>query len=160
MEEADRHAIQEIENRFLHRSRRAQIVKDILAVQLSVLDSETDEQGSIDAIIKDASTRIDKLWDAIETGTIDTATAGEKIKAQQARMEAAEARKNDIGQKVRHIFLTEDQINSVLDRLELNEKQPETLRLLVRKLATKVTVSRETIKVRLALALDGAGERT
>ena len=93
-------------------------------------------------------------------GTIDTATAGEKIKAQHARIEAAEARKKDIGQKVRHIFLTEDQINSVLDRLELNEKQPETLRLLVRKLATKVTVSRETIKVRLVLALDGAGERT
>ena len=160
MEEADRHAIEEIENRFLNRSRRAQIVKDILAVQLSVLDSQTDELGSIDAIIKDASTRINKLWDAIETGTIDTATAGEKIKAQQARMEAAEARKKDIGQKVRHIFLTEDQINSVLDRLELNEKQPETLRLLVRKLATKVTVSRETIKVRLVLALDGAGERT
>ena len=107
MEEADRHAIEEIENRFLNRSRRAQIVKDILAVQLSVLDSQTDELGSIDAIIKDASTRIDKLWDAIETGTIDTATAGEKIKAQQARMEAAEARKKDIGQKVRHIFLTE-----------------------------------------------------
>ena len=78
----------------------------------------------------------------------------DSIKAQQARMEAAEARKKDIGQKVRHIFLTEDQINSVLDRLELNEKQPETLRLLVRKLATKVTVSRETIKVRLVLALD------
>ena len=83
MEEADRHAIEEIENRFLNRSRRAQIVKDILAVQLSVLDSQTDELGAIDAIIKDASTRIDKLWDAIETGTIDTAEAAEKIKIQK-----------------------------------------------------------------------------
>lgn len=48
----------------------------------------------------------------------------------------------------------------MLDRLTMPENQPGSLILLEKKLKARVVVGPKVIRVRLVLAVDGAGERT
>ena len=160
LEEIEGQVWGEIRKSFLDPSRREKNLREIREAQLAVLDTQTDELDALDAVIKDATSRIEKMWDAIETGSIETKQAAERIKNQTERKEGAQARIDDIGQKVRHIYLSDEQVNAVLDKLLRTEKQPGSVRLLIKMMSAKVIVAPDDIRVELCLAVVGAGERT
>ena len=92
--------------------------------------------------------------------TKDPKVAAERIQAQKNRRSGATDRINELGKLTRKTFLTEAQVADLLDRLTMPENQPGALILLVKKLKARVVVGPKAIRVRLVLAVDGAGERT
>jgi len=158
LDEVEAQVWTEIKDKLLAPSRRAEILQEIRGAQLSVLDSQTDELEALEAIKKDTTSRIEKMWDAIETGSIDTKVAAERIKIQTERRDGAQARIDDIGRKYKKIYLSDDQLNALLDYFDKIEKQPRAARLLVQMLSVKVTVSPEAVHFKAVLVIDGAGE--
>lgn len=159
-DEVEKRVWNEIKKTFLNRSRRPQIIKDIMTAQLSVADAHTDELDALETTIRDATNRIEHIMDAVEVGGIDPKVAAERIQAQKNRRSGATDRINELGKLTRKTFLTEAQVADLLDRLTMPENQPGALILLVKKLKARVVVGPKAIRVRLVLAVDGAGERT
>ena len=131
-----------------------------MTAQLSVADAHTDELDALETTIRDATNRIEHIMDAVEVGGIDPKVAAERIQAQKNRRSGATDRINELGKLTRKTFLTEAQVADLLDRLTMPENQPGALILLVKKLKARVVVGPKAIRVRLVLAVDGAGERT
>ena len=159
-EEAERKVWNEIKKTFLEPSRRPQVLRDIMTAQLSVADVQMDELDALEQVIRDASNRIEKIMDAIETGGVDPAMAAERIEIQKERREGARNRIKELSKKAKRIFLTEPEVFDLLERLDMPDNQPGAFILLVKKLQARVVVEPKALRVRLVLALDGAGERT
>ena len=160
LEQAESGVWKEIKKNFLEPSRRGLVIKEILSAQLSVADAQTDELDALEQAISDAGNRIEKILDAIETGGIDPVMASERIEAQKKRRDGAKERMNEISKKAKRMFLTEPEVADLLDRLDMPENQPGAFILLVKKLKARVVVEPKALRVRLVLALDGAGEPT
>ena len=158
-EEAELKAWKEIKKTFLNPSRRPKTIRDIMTAQLSLADGQTDELGALEQVINDATSRIEKIMDAIETGGIDSSLAAERIQIQKNRRIGAMERIKELTGQARKIFLTEPQVARILDELYMPEYQPEAFVLLVKKLQARVVVEPKSLRVRLVLALIGAGER-
>jgi len=160
LEEAEAKVLEDIQARILAPERRQDILKSIVSAQPSLATTQTDELKSMESIVKEAEIKINRGMDAIADGNIDSKRAAKKIEELQDRQDAAKERIKEIGGIIGKVYLTEAQVNAVLDRLleQGKEKEPAAIRLLIEKMVESITVSPTEFRVRIVLARFGAGE--
>ena len=162
LEDAERVVLEDMENSILSPVVRPQVLQAIREAQMVVAGRQSDELDALDAVVNDATKRIEKIMDAVEVGGIDSIIAAQRLQTQKERIAGANKRIKDIGRKIKIIYLTDRQVNVLLDNLllGLKDKQPGAIRLLIQKMMANVTVGPDTVRVKLVLAFVGAGERT
>ena len=70
-----------------------------------VAGRQSDELDALDAVVHDATKRIEKIMDAVEVGGIDSTIAAQRLQTQKERITGANKRIKDIGRKIKIIFL-------------------------------------------------------
>ena len=136
------------------------VVKEILdAIMLGqgeTVQVQSKEIGMLDRRLKELESKEQKIFDAYYADKIDMDTLGKQTKALQFDREAVQERLKSIKKMVRGVYLSREQVRTILDQfrvdLKANKKEPEKFRPLIKKIVPEIVVTKEKIRNCIRLA--------